>query len=65
MMEGIKEHVYLTGNTVIDALLDTAKRLVNTPIDKSLFGAADFEKYKVLLVTAHRRENWGSGMEEI
>jgi UDP-N-acetylglucosamine 2-epimerase (non-hydrolysing) len=63
--EGITEHVYLTGNTVIDALLDTTKRLPTAKVDTSLFGAADFEKYKVLLVTAHRRENWGGGMNEI
>ncbi len=63
--EGITENVYMTGNTVIDALLDTASRLKEDYIDKSLFGKADFEKYKVLLVTAHRRENWGQGMDEI
>lgn len=63
--EGITEHVVLTGNTVIDALQDTVKRLPSAKIDKSLFGAADFDKYKVLLVTAHRRENWGDSMSEI
>jgi len=42
----------MTGNTVIDALLDTASRLKEDYIDKSLFGKADFDKYKVLLVTA-------------
>ncbi|MBK7747460.1 MAG: UDP-N-acetylglucosamine 2-epimerase (non-hydrolyzing) [Candidatus Obscuribacter sp.] len=63
--EGITENVFMTGNTVIDALLDTANRLTEDTIDQSLFGAADFEKYKVLLVTAHRRENWGQGMDEI
>ncbi|MBU6454521.1 MAG: UDP-N-acetylglucosamine 2-epimerase (non-hydrolyzing) [Cyanobacteria bacterium REEB67] len=63
--EGIEENVFMTGNTVIDALLDTAARLKDDYIDKTLFGQADFEKYKVLLVTAHRRENWGQGMDEI
>jgi UDP-N-acetylglucosamine 2-epimerase (non-hydrolysing) len=63
--EGITENVYMTGNTVIDALLDTASRLKEDYIDKTLFGKADFDKYKVLLVTAHRRENWGQGMDEI
>ncbi|HEY9756847.1 MAG TPA: UDP-N-acetylglucosamine 2-epimerase (non-hydrolyzing) [Oculatellaceae cyanobacterium] len=63
--EGVRENVFLTGNTVIDALLDTTKRLPEATIDKNLFGAADFEKYKVLLVTAHRRENWGGGMDDI
>ncbi len=64
-VEGITEHVYLTGNTVIDALLDTAARLKNTKIDTGIFQGADFQGKRVLLVTAHRRENWGSGMDEI
>ena len=34
-------------------------------IDRSVFGSADFAGYKVLLVTAHRRENWGESMDEI
>lgn len=63
--EGIAERVYLTGNTVIDALLETTERLKSTPIERSLFGSADFENFKVLLVTAHRRENWGEPMVEI
>ncbi len=63
--EGITENVYLTGNTVIDALLSTSERLKNTSVDMNLFGKVDFDKYKVILVTAHRRENWGQGMDEI
>lgn len=63
--EGVTEHVYLTGNTVIDALLDTAHRIEPERVDKSLFGKTDFNKYKVLLVTAHRRENWGDSMGQI
>jgi UDP-N-acetylglucosamine 2-epimerase (non-hydrolysing) len=65
--EAITENVFMTGNTVIDALLNTSTRLESEShvIDKSLYGKADFEKYKVLLVTAHRRENWGQGMDEI
>ncbi len=63
--EGISENVYLTGNTVIDALLNTVKRLQEHQIDTSLYGGVDFERYQVLLVTAHRRENWGCAMSEI
>ena len=63
--ENIRENVYLTGNTVIDALLETSSRLEHTKVDTKQFAGADFEKKKVLLVTAHRRENWGSGMDEI
>ncbi len=64
-LENIHENVHLTGNTVIDALLETVKKLNGKDVDQSLYGKADFEKYKVLLVTAHRRENWGDSMSEI
>lgn len=63
--EGITENVYLTGNTVIDALFETVHKLQSHTVDHSLFGAADFQKYRVLLVTAHRRENWGDSMTQI
>ena len=63
--EGIRENVFMTGNTVIDALLDTAERIKSVSIDKKLFGGVDFNRYRVILVTAHRRENWGSGISDI
>lgn len=63
--EGITENVILTGNTVIDAVLDTAGRLRPENIDHKLFGKVNFDKYRVLLVTAHRRENWGAGLADI
>ncbi len=63
--ESITENVYLTGNTVIDALLDTSSRLDESKVDLDLFAKVDFQRYRVLLVTAHRRENWGDGMTEI
>ncbi len=65
MNEGIEENVFLTGNTVIDALLDTAERIKNISINKKLYAGIDFEKYRVILVTAHRRENWGAGIGDI
>lgn len=52
-----KKNIYLTGNTVIDALfytLDNHKCQVN--IDKNL---------KTIVLTSHRRENFGSPLEEI
>lgn len=63
--EGITENVYLTGNTVIDALLETVEKLKTHPVDKSLFANTDFENHRVILITAHRRENWGASMDEI
>ncbi len=63
--EGMVENVYLTGNTVIDALLETVSKLKHMPINQKLFSKVDFEHHRVLLVTAHRRENWGQSMSEI
>jgi len=53
LKEGIdKNKVFITGNTVIDALLETAKS------DFS-FGVDIPENKKMVLVTSHRRENFG------
>jgi UDP-N-acetylglucosamine 2-epimerase (non-hydrolysing) len=53
--------IWVTGNTVIDALLDTVKSDYQFPAD---FPAVDFNR-RLLLVTTHRRENWGSKMRDI
>ncbi|UFP93114.1 non-hydrolyzing UDP-N-acetylglucosamine 2-epimerase [Gloeobacter morelensis] len=58
--EGILDHVYLTGNTVIDALHTIASRKPECPV-----AGLDWEKSRVMLVTAHRRENWGQPLENI
>jgi UDP-N-acetylglucosamine 2-epimerase (non-hydrolysing) len=50
--------IHVTGNTVIDALLETAKREI--PIDLNL----DPGK-RLILVTAHRRENFGAPFASI
>jgi len=55
-----KDKVYLTGNTVIDALLYTVNNhktdLSSLNLDKSL---------KTILLTSHRRENFGRPLENI
>lgn len=57
--------IWMVGNTVIDALLavvirfDTDEILARAMQDQ--FSAIDFTK-KVILVTGHRRENWGQGL---
>jgi UDP-N-acetylglucosamine 2-epimerase (non-hydrolysing) len=53
--------IWVTGNTVIDALLDTVHPDYQFPPD---FPALDF-KHRLLLVTTHRRENWGNKMRDI
>lgn len=60
--------IHITGNTVIDALLDVVAR-VRTDDDlkrkfESQFSFVDGQK-KLVLVTGHRRENFGAGFENI
>lgn len=56
-----REKIIVTGNTVIDALLETASR--EYPLEELLPGV-DWSK-RILLLTAHRRENWGEPLENI
>ncbi len=61
--EGVaSDRVFMTGNTVIDALLKTHERFpeVNYP---STLGVPDGAP--LILVTAHRRENWGEPLTHI
>ena len=62
------ENIFVTGNTVIDALLLVKQQIEN---DAGLSNklAANFpmldENKKLILVTGHRRESFGSGFERI
>lgn len=61
--EGIKENVWVTGNTVIDALLSVIDN--DYKFEESLLNSIDFENKKIILLTTHRRENWGEPMKNI
>lgn len=64
LREGINEtDVYITGNTVIDAMEHTVKD--GYTFDTEELNNIDFENKKVIMITAHRRENWGEGIENI
>lgn len=67
--EGIsKEKIFLTGNTVIDALKIGIKRLENKNfINENFIKISQLisKKKKTILLTAHRRENFGKPLEEI
>lgn len=54
-----REKVYLTGNTVVDALRLIANRSVRLDLD---IGSDD---RRIILVTAHRRESFGEPLENI
>ena len=62
--EGIEEEkIYVVGNTVIDALISVIND--NFIFDNNILNNIDFKNKKVILLTSHRRENWGRPMEEI
>lgn len=54
-----EENIFVTGNTVVDALLMTVRRQVNFNLDFSLEGR------RLILVTAHRRESFGAPFESL
>jgi UDP-N-acetylglucosamine 2-epimerase (non-hydrolysing) len=59
--------IHVTGNTVIDALLATQARIAVEPeLAAGLDSIAErFAGKRLVLVTTHRRENFGGGMESI
>lgn len=61
--ENINKNIYITGNTVIDALLSVVDK--NHKFDDKNLNNIDFENKKIVLLTAHRRENWGEPMKDI
>jgi len=64
LREGVaSSNIVTTGNTVIDALLYVAERPF--AVEGSLLAGLPFEEKRILLVTAHRRENYGAPLREI
>ncbi len=61
--EGVSGGVFVTGNTVIDAMRHT----VGAPgaFHEEFLNRFDFSGKRVVLMTCHRRENHGAPMEEI
>lgn len=69
LREGVTDDaIVVTGNTVIDALLDVVNRLKNDDVlyKKASAPSAFLDpSRKLILVTGHRRESFGSGFERI
>lgn len=63
----IKESIVVTGNTVIDALRLGVKKVENgyTCSDLELVKNVVDSTKKVILITGHRRENFGAGFENL
>lgn len=67
--EGVDETtIIITGNTVIDALLDVVNKVrTDAVLQQQMAGRFSFldTKKRLILVTGHRRENFGAGFVEI
>jgi UDP-N-acetylglucosamine 2-epimerase (non-hydrolysing) len=64
LREGIDEKdIFVTGNTVIDAMAKTVEN--NYIFETQELYQINFNNKKVIMVTAHRRENWGEPLENI
>ncbi len=62
------ESIYVTGNTVIDALINVVERInTDATLKHQLSERFAFlqEDKRLILVTGHRRENFGQGFESI
>ncbi|MEL7068872.1 MAG: UDP-N-acetylglucosamine 2-epimerase (non-hydrolyzing) [Cyanobacteria bacterium J06581_3] len=57
---GVTTGIHQTGNTVIDALLRVAEKSPTCDVP-----GLDWSKYRVILSTVHRRENWGEPLTDI
>lgn len=64
LAEGVPAHaVRVTGNTVVDALLSVAAQEYR--FEDGALADAVARPERLLLVTAHRRENWGAPMADV
>jgi UDP-N-acetylglucosamine 2-epimerase (non-hydrolysing) len=67
----LNEHIYVTGNTSIDALFSLVAKAKNSNYPNDLLkclpilsGNENIHP-RIILVTGHRRENFGKGLEDI
>jgi len=73
LKEGVpEENIIVTGNTVIDALLIVRDKVINKPASdwQQKFGEDLYQKIisperKLILITGHRRENFGQGFIDL
>ena len=61
--EAIKGKVFITGNTVIDAMKTTVREDYRFSTEK--LNELDFQNRRVIVLTCHRRENYGKPMHDI
>jgi UDP-N-acetylglucosamine 2-epimerase (non-hydrolysing) len=70
LAEGVPSHrIHVTGNTVIDALREIVRRLdvapCVSPAIEPVLSQLQSGRRRLILITTHRRENWGEGLRAI
>lgn len=66
LSEGVeRKKIIVTGNTVIDTLLITLEKIKKSPPPLGDLESIVSNGRKVVLITGHRRENFGQGFENI
>lgn len=69
LKEGVPpEKIIVTGNTVIDALLHSLEKIERNksfPADLAEYFVGEYSDQRVVLITGHRRENFGAGFANI
>jgi len=62
-----KDHIYITGNTVVDALQWAIRKMELQPLSEEIQEIKTLlnPNKKLILVTGHRRENFGKGLVHI
>ena len=64
LREGVDpKSIFITGNTVIDALLSVIDK--DLKFEQEVLNDIDYKNKNVILLTTHRRENWGEPMGNI
>ena len=63
LREAIRGEIFITGNTAIDAMRYTVQE--NYHFNTEILNQLDFKNRRVVVVTCHRRENYGKPMEDI
>jgi UDP-N-acetylglucosamine 2-epimerase (non-hydrolysing) len=70
LAEGVPSNrIHVTGNTVIDALREIVRRLdvapCASPAIEPVLSQLQSGRRRLILITTHRRENWGEGLRAI
>ena len=62
-----EESIFITGNTVVDAMEWALKKMESTPVSLEIASLIKIlgDDKKIILVTGHRRENFGDGLKNI